>query len=150
MAIMDGNLIFGEEASITTGGLVGDVIDLNSFEASGARDAIARGEPIWWVNFITEAGAGGTSAYFDLKTHSAEGIDESTGASYTRSPVFDLADLEVGVYWNICLPVTSLEVGRYVGAVVSAEGTFTALGVTSYLTLSPPPFGWSAIKDWRA
>ena len=150
MAIMDGNLIFGEDQSVTTGGLLDDVIDLDAFEASGARDAIARGEPIWWVNFITEAGAGGTSAYFDLKTHTADGITETVGTTYVRSPTFVLADLTEGVYWNINLPVTSLDVNRYIGAVVNAEGTFTALKVTSYLTLSPPPFGWTAVKDWRA
>ena len=149
MAIIDSNLIFGKDVDITTGGLIADAIDLASFEASGARDAIARGDPVWWVNHVTLNAAGGTSMSFDLKHHHSAGMSESVGEILVQSPVVQRDDLHEDFYWVTTIPVLSPTIGRYIGAVAHAFGTFTALKVTSYLTTALPPFRLNSIKDWR-
>ena len=149
MSLIDANLIFGKDVPVTTGGLVADVIDLYAFEASGARDAIMRGDPVWWVNHITNNAAGGTSASFDLKHYHGTGIDEDNGEILVQTPTIPHADLHEDFYWCTTIPVSTLKIGRYLGAVVHAFGTFTSLSVTSYLTTGLPPFRMNSIKDWR-
>ena len=150
MALIDGNLVFGQDVSMKVGGPIGDAIDLAAYHASAARDAISSGYPLWWVNLITETAAGGSNVTFKLVTHGHEEISGVGNQKLVISPTFPMAELTEGMYWNVQVPVTSIGMRRYLGMTITVTGgILTALSLTSYLTTSPPAHGWKALGGWR-
>ena len=157
MAIIDSGLIFYEDLKVTDEDdvtIIGDVIDLYSFKASGARGAIENGEPIYWVNFVTPGSSVGqllSTSKFDIQLHS--GPTESavgTQNSYARTRRFVGPDDIPYAFWSCSLPVTNRLPDRYLGVAFDLIASpFTSIRLTSYLTVSPPPFGHGVIKDWR-
>ena len=145
MAITDRNLIFGEDVSVTAGGLFGDVIDLQAYNEEAA--ALIRGEPFWWVTTVTQVPTGGHSLHFDLFTDSDEQV--ANGDVLIRSRDFPRAELTDGFYYSVAFPITSIEVKRYLGMVNVPFSNFTGLKMSSYLTTSPPAPGWGAVGEWR-
>ena len=147
MAIIDSRLMFGENVDVSSGpNILGDFIDFGAYEASGARDAIARGEPVWWVCLVGDRGTGGTSLRFRLQTRpSLNGNDETLviGRKFAASELFS------GLHFVSSLPVTSISPPRFLKCRTNQEGTFTGLRVTSYLTATPPIFSNDNFIDWR-
>ena len=134
MAIIDRRLVFGEKVELTGGFEVqiGDFIDLASYDTAVARDAIARGEPVWWVNMINDRGTGGTNVTLELQTYTA--VTGGTEQILVSSRTYDAADMFTGLHYITSMPVTSFYPHRFLRAVAYVAGTFSSTLVTSYLT----------------
>ena len=150
MAIIDSRLAFGEDALITVSADAPNPIDLGAYEAVGARDAIARGDPVWWVNQVTEKAVG--NGRLRLQLFAKENPEQATGKLLMHSQYFYPVDLVVGAYWNAVVPVTSLSIGNVLVVNFRVSSPyFTSLRMSSYLTASPPVSGSEGIYfDWRS
>ena len=146
MSILDGKLFFADDVAVNpSGGLLDNVI--NTFTSS-LREEFYHGEPVWWVNLVTSAPTVGGAPYFDMLGGDTE--DLATTTTIIRSKDYPRARLTPGVYWNIVLPLSNLPLPRYIGAAVNINGNdVSSMRVTSYLTITPPSFGWEKTKDWR-
>ena len=149
MSIIDSRLLFAEDLLVPLGSHnVGDVIDLEDFGA--VRDAITNGEPVWWVNKLTDAAVGLGGLRLALKSNSAhDNVHE--GQTIVRSATFLNSELVDGTYWNTVMPISSFTLGRFIGvSTFSISDPVTGLRLTSYLTHSPPPHIYHPpIADWR-
>ena len=151
MAILDGKLFFAEDALVEDTGLIGDVIDTHT---TSIKDVLFRGEPIWWVSLITHAPTADPPAdaefSFMMVGNSTEDVNGSGRTRVLTSGEFSVGEVRAGAYWNAVMPLTNVSTPRYIGAVADTAGdTFTGMRATSYLTITPPSFGWEKIKDWR-
>ena len=146
MAIIDSKLLFGENVDVAGPSQVGDVIDLFAYGASGARDAIARGEPVWWVTLINDRGTGGTDLRFNLQNK--QQLSDS-GETFVWGREFAASELFTGLHFVTSLPVTNIVTPRYLRVTRYTTGTFSGTLVTSYLTASPPIFSNDNHVDWR-
>ena len=149
MAIIDSKLTFGENVEVTTDLELPEVIDLAAYEASGARDAIARGEPVWWVNMISDRGTGGTNIAFRLRNSSTLNGSKDT-VIYGR--IIPADDMFTGLHFVSCIPVTNIFTPRFLHSAVDVVGpspAFSGMKVTAYLTASPPIFSNDNHIDWR-
>ena len=145
MSILDGKVFFADDVSVpASGGLIGDVIDTY---ASHLNSQFWHGEPTWWVNLVTKQPTSqNSSATFVLNSHDTE--DVYSGYAIVRSGNYTMAGLTEGMYYNIIMPLSNAPVSRYIGAALNVTGS-AGMRVTSYLTTTPPSFGWEKIKDWR-
>ena len=146
MAIIDSKIVFGENVELAAANLViGDAIDLSAYEVSGARDAIARGEPVWWVNLVNDRGTGGTSMRFELQWVAVGG----GAGTLVRGRTFAASEMFSGLHYVSSLPVTNLATPHALRVVAYPSGTFSGTRLTSYLTASPPIFSNDNHIDWR-
>ena len=147
MAIIDSRLVFGENIDVGSGSTktLPDRIDFTAYDVSGARDAIARGEPVWWVCLVGDRGTGGTSLRFRLRTSTLGGTEETLviGRKFAASELFS------GLHFVSSLPVTSISPPHFLFCRADMEGTFSGLKVTAYLTATPPIFSNDNFIDWR-
>ena len=113
MSIIDSRLLFAEDLLVPLGSdNVGDIIDLEDFGA--VRDAIMNGEPVWWVNKLTDAAVGLGGLRLALKSNSGpDNLHE--GLTIVRSGTFLNAELVAGAYWNTIVPISSFTLKRYIG-----------------------------------
>lgn len=119
--------------------VLGDVID-----TSIARD-LGNGEDIYWYVQQIAAGAGGTSAQFQLV--SADNAALTTNpVVHDQTGVIPLANLTAGklLYMN-GLPLEGLPYKRYVGLRAVTLGTFSGGTITSGFTLDK--HGWKAYPE---
>ena len=149
MSIIDGKLVFAENAVATnaSGGIrIGDVIDLASFRTDGALQALSFGEPLWWVNRVDTVDTGGTDFLFCLKTSDVANITtDGDGRILIDSQTFFTSSLKAGDFWVSTVPATSIQLNRYLAVLIKTSHSYSALRVSSYLTVTPPPFGWMAV-----
>ena len=146
MSILDGKLFFADDVAVNpSGGLLDNVI--NTFTSS-LREEFYHGEPVWWVNLVTSTPAQTNSfPYFTMLSGDTEDV---SGYTVIQSTSFVLAHLVAGTYWNIILPLSNLPLPRYIGASIGIVGDdVSGMRATSYLTITPPSFGWEKTKDWR-
>ena len=146
MSILDGKLFFADDVlAPATGGVIGDVIDT---QTSSLREEFYHGEPVWWVNLVTSEASNGFDIAFSMKAHSTEDVD--AGEVIIESKNYIRSLLVPGTYWNIIMPLSNAPTPRYIGAALDV-GSFdiTGMRVTSYLTITPPSFGWEKTKDLR-
>ena len=147
MAIIDSKIVFGENVELAAADLeLPEVIDLAAYEVSGARDAIARGEPVWWVTLVNDRGTGGTGVRFDLQY-----VEETGGAVGTlvRGRTFAASEMFSGMHYVSSLPVTNIVTPHALQVAAYPNGTFSGTRLTSYLTASPPVFSNDNHIDWR-
>ena len=146
MSILDGKLFFADDVAVSSGGLLGDVI--NTFTSS-LREEFYHGEPVWWVNLVTSAPSADTFSFPHFVMFG--GVTEYvSGEPIIQSTNFALEDLKAGTYWNVILPLSNVPLPRYIGAALGNSGDdLVDMRVTSYLTITPPSFGWEKTKDWR-
>ena len=156
MAILDDKLKFASDTSAAgnnnTSALVGDVLDLDSYEGDEAKNAIARGAPLYLTIAVRAAAAGENSkVQFELKTHSAAAISGSVGKDFLITPEFVQADLAAGAYYVCTVPYSDMvKMGRYLGVVRSTTGAnMTGIKVDLRLEIDPPQHGWVAVENWR-
>ena len=146
MSILDGKLFFADDLAVNpSGGVIGDIIDT---QTSTLREEFYHGEPVWWVNLITKEAENAHRTSFNM--YGGETEDASAWTTRIIKSKGYQTDLVPGAYWNIVMPLSNLAYPRYIGAYIDAEiGDISGMRVTSYLTITPPSFGWEKTKDWR-